>query len=215
MIEVYWYISKAKLDLLKDASPAFLRGISATASFRLPGFEGNLSGAVAPNLVKDLQRVVKRLEADQSLKHYHELGDDEAPVMMRFEGQAVTRVSRGGFWLAMECKENALLLAGSVGYAIGHPAETQTELAPSIDPVGSFLKAYEKDVSSGSLSGNLCFIWRHIMGDFLTSGGALPRVAGLAVFARTLPTDKRLMRLANRERLKRLVIGSPLYVQRI
>ena len=86
MIEVYWYISKAKLDLLKDASPAFLRGISATASFRLPGFEGNLSGAVAPNLVKDLQRVVKRLEADQSLKHYHELGDDEAPVMMRFEG---------------------------------------------------------------------------------------------------------------------------------
>ncbi len=212
---VYWYISKAKLDLLKDASPGFFAGITAKLEFKLPFVSGSLSGTADSSLIRDLKSVIKALHSEQTIKHYHELSDDEAPVMVQFEGPAVRRVEGEEFWLAMEHNDTALLLAGSAGYAIGYPVKTESHTSPTIDPVGAFLAAFEKDVSSGSPSASLSYAWQHIMGDALSSGGALPKVAGLAVFARSVAADKQEMKRVGRGRIRRLVIGTPLYVQQV
>lgn len=214
MAEIYWYISKAKLELLKE--PGFLDGISVKLGFHLAGLSGEVSGTDPASLTKELKHTIKGLsESGQTFKDFNELGDDEAAVMVRFEGNAVRHVTGEEYWLAMEGKRTALLLAGSVVHAIGHPSRSPKKISPSVDPVNAFLRAFEKRAKSNTLSGSLSNAWREIMGDDLSSKGALPAVKGLAVFARSVPTDKRQMELADRENIERLVVGSPVYIQQI
>lgn len=215
MPEVYWYISKAKLDLLKEAAPGFLSGVAVKLEFKLPFVGGSLSGTQTSGLMKDLKRVIKSLEAEQTIKNYEELTDDEAPVFVRFEGEAMRWVDGTAFWLAMERKESALLLVGSAGYAIGQPAKSEGGLSPSVDPVRAIKAAFGKDARTGSLSGSLSMAWREILRDASSSGGTLPRVEGLAVFARSVAADRETMRRAGRARIKRIVAGTPLYVRQI
>lgn len=215
MPEVYWYISKAKLDLLKEAAPGFLSGVAVKLEFKLPFVGGSLSGTQTSSLMKELRRVIKSLEAEQTIKNYEELTDDEAPVFVRFEGEAMRRVDGAAFWLAMERNESALLLAGSADYAIGQPAKSEGGLSPSVDPVRVINATFGKDARTGNLSGSLSMAWREILRDASTSGGTLPRVEGLAVFARSVAADRETMRRAGRARIKRIIVGTPLYVRQI
>src|SRR5205809_74124 len=105
MPEIYWYISKAKIDLLKDQVPSFFAGIAAKLEFKLPFVSGSLSGTATSTLLSDLKRVSKALRSEQSVRQYHELRDDEAPVIFEFKGPAVRHVDDNGFWLAMEREE--------------------------------------------------------------------------------------------------------------
>jgi hypothetical protein len=213
--ELYWYISKAKLDILKEAAPSFLSGVAVKLEFKLPFVGGSLSGTQTSGLINDLKRVIKSLEAQQTIKNYEELTDDEAPVFVRFEGEAMRRVDGAEFWLAMERKESALLLAGSAGYAIGQPAKSEGGLSPSVDPVHAIKAAFGKDARTGNLSGSLSMAWRDILRDASSSGGTLPRVEGLAVFAMSVAADHETMRRAGLARIKRIVVGTPLYVRQI
>lgn len=119
-MKIYWYISKAKLDLLKDQSPGFLEGITANLSFKLPFVSGSLSGTEPSRLVADLERVIKRLKADHEIKSFADLDDTESPIVVAFEGSAVRQISDDVFWLAMERSDSGLLLAGSAGFPLGH-----------------------------------------------------------------------------------------------
>ncbi len=213
--EVYWYISKAKLDLLKDAAPGFLSGVGVNLEFKLPFVGGSLSGAQTSGLTKELKRVVKSLSAEQTIKNYEELTADEAPVFVRFEGQAIRRVRGEEFLLAMERKASALLLAGSSAYAIGQAAKSEGGLSPSVDPVPAIVAAFGKAAQNDTLSGSLSMAWREILRDTSSSGGTLPRVEGLAVFARSVAADHEIMRRAGRAGIKRIVVGTPLYVRQI
>src|SRR5713226_6313649 len=141
---VYWYISKAKLDLLKESAPSFFDGVSVKLGFKLPFVSGSLSGTDHSTLIKDLERVVAKLEADGHLKNYADLGPDEAPVMIRFGGPAVRQADEDCFWVASESGKVALLLAGSSAYAIGsRGGETTAHISPSVDPVGAVKAAFE------------------------------------------------------------------------
>jgi hypothetical protein len=211
----YWYISKAKLDLLKEARPGFLSGVAAKLEFKLPFVGGSLSGTQTYGLVKDLKRVIKSLEAEHTVRPFEELLDGEAPVFVRFEGAAMRRVEGAAFWLAMERDESALLLAGSAGYAIGQPAKSDGGLSASVDPVRAIMAAFREDPRTGNLSDSLSMAWREILRDAPSSGGTLPRVEGLAVFARSVAADHETMRRAGRPRIKRIVVGTPLYVRQI
>lgn len=215
MAELYWYISKAKLDILKEAAPDFFSGVAVKLEFKLPFVGGSLSGTQTSGLINDLKRVIKSIEAQQTIKNYEELTDADAPVFIRFEGEAMRRVDGAEFWLAMERKESALLLAGSAGYAIGQPAKSEGGLSPSVDPVRAIKAAFGKDERTGNLSGSLSMAWREILRDDSSSGGTLPRVEGLAVFARSVAADHETMRRAGRARIKRIVVGTPLYVRQI
>ena len=220
--QVYWYISKAKLDVLKESAPRFFEGVSVKLGFKLPFVSGSLSGSDRSTLIKDLERVVAKLGSDGHLKNYGEIAPDEAPVMVRFSGPAVRQADDDCFWVASESETTAILLAGSPGYAIGSPAggAAAPHISPSADPVGAIKAAFENvsgvpPVPGMSLSSRLSYVWQAIMCDALESGLTLPRVEGVAIFASSLSADRGQLRRVGRERIRRLVIGTPLYVRQI
>lgn len=219
-MDIYWYISKAKLDLLKDQSPGFLSGITAQLSFKLPFVSGSVSGTDQPRLVKDLQRVIKRLKADCEIKPYGELGETESPIVMAFEGNAARQISSDVFWLAMEQGDTGLLLAGSAGFAIGASVKPDRALSPSADPVGAVKAAFMNDdelnSSTGArmpLSSSLSYAWQGLMSESLE--GSLPRVSGLAIFARTVRSEKSQVHRIGKDSIRRIVVGTPIYVQQV
>jgi hypothetical protein len=216
-MNIYWYISKAKLDLLKDQSSGFLSGITGELSLKLPFVSGSLSGTGQSRLVKDLQRIIKRLKADCMIKSFADLGDTESPIVMAFAGNAARQISEDVFWLAIEQGESGLLLAGSAGFAIGASSKPEHYLSPSADPVGAVKAAFKKDEELDSLgtlnvplSTSLSYAWRTLM--LGSSEGSLPRVSGLAIFARTVKSDKSQVGKSN---VQRIVVGTPIYVQQV
>jgi hypothetical protein len=219
--QVYWYISKAKLDLLKESAPSFLDGVSVKLGFKLPFVSGSLSGTDRSTLIKDLERVLAKLTADGHLKNYADLGADEAPVMIRFEGPAVRHADDECFWVASEHGNIALLLAGSSAYAIGsRGSETTAHISPSADPVGAVKAAFENlggisPVPGMSLSNRLSYVWQEIVFDAYESGATLAKVEGVAIFASSFQADRGQMRRVRREYIERLTIGTPLYVRQI
>jgi len=220
MSGAYWYISKAKLDLLKQATPRLLEGLSVNLEFKLPFVSGHLAGTDQPTLIRDLERVVKKLESKGEIKSYSELGEGEAPVMVRFEGPAVRAVDSLTFWVATRSAESTLLLAGSAGYAIGQPpGGTGANISPSADPLGAvqaaFKRGSEEPSSPGmSLSSRLGYVWEEVMRDSLQSGATLPKAEGIAIFASSIPLPSGLQ-LAGCEGIRQMVVGTPLYVRQI
>jgi len=215
MAGIYWYISRAKLDLLKQAEASSLSTVSAQSEFRAPFDYGSSVGTQTSGLVKDLKRVVKALEAQQTIKNFESLADEETPVLIRFEGAAMRRIERQEFWLAMEIDGYALLLAGSAAYAIGQPAKSKGGPSASVDPVRAITAAFAKGAPSRNLSLTLSKAWREVVRDAVSSEGTLPRVEGLAIFARSVKADRETMNRADRSRVKRIVVGTPLYVRQI
>jgi hypothetical protein len=223
-MNVYWYISKAKLDLLRDQAPGFLNGISAKVSFKFPFVGGSLSGTEKSKLVDDLKRVISRIES-KSVKDYAELNDQEAPVFFRFEGAAASHVIDEVYWLAMAGGDTALLLAGSATYVIGAPRGSEVTLSPSVDPIGAVRAVFEKGAgasdpqqfggTSAPLSTSLSYAWQELMRDQYESGQVLPRAAGLAIFGTTIRADAGQMRRVGRETLSRIVVGTPIYVKQV
>jgi hypothetical protein len=220
-MNIYWYVSKAKLDLLKDQSPGLLGGITAQLSFRLPFVSGSLSGTEQSRLVEDLMRVIKRLRAEYVIKSFADLDDTESPIIVAFEGNAARQVSEDVFWLAMEHGDTGCLLAGSAEFAIGAPAKAEHLLSPSADPVGAVKAAFKKDddlsdSSEGAripLSASLSYAWRVLMSE--SSEGSLPRVGGLAIFARTVKAEEAQVRGVGKGSIRRIVVGTPIYVQQV
>lgn len=220
-MNIYWYISKAKLDLLKDQSPGFLPGITAQLSFKLPFVSGSLSGTEPSRLVEDLQRVIKRLKADHEIKSFADLDDTASPIVMAFDGNAARQISDDVFWLAMEQGDSGLLLAGSAAFAIGAAAKPEHFLSPSADPVGAVKAAFQKDDEQPNvlggvglpLSARLSYAWQELMSESLE--GALPRVSGLAIFARTVKAEKAQARQIGKGNIERIVVGTPIYVEQI
>src|SRR5260370_6282387 len=145
----YWYISKAKIDMLKDQKPGFLSGISAKLDFKLPFISGSLSGTEKSKLIDDLRRVVRSLEAEGKIKSFDEIGTGEAPVVIRFEGPAVRHLQDDVFWFATYGSRTALLLAGSAGFAIGRAPASKSSISPSAAPVSAIKAAFTNDESAG------------------------------------------------------------------
>jgi hypothetical protein len=214
-MNIYWYISKAKLDLLKDQSPGVMHAIKVQLSLKIPFVSGSLSGTAPSRLVKDLQRIIKRLKAGHEIKSFADLGETESPTVISFEGNAARQISDDVFWLAMERGKSGLLLAGSAAFAIGAPPKAEHLLSPSADPVGAVKAAFKKDHEppNSPLSARLSYAWQALMSESLE--GALPRVSGLAVFARTVKSERSQIRRIGKGNVRRIVVGSPIYVEQI
>ena len=189
--------------------------------FKLPFVSGSLSGTDDSTLIKDLEKVEAKLEADGHLKNYADLGADEAPVMIRFKGPAVRQADEDCFWVASEYGKVALLLAGSSAYAIGkRSGATNAHISPTADPVGAVKAAFENlsgisPVPGASLSNRLSYVWQEIVSDAYESRATLAKAEGVAFFASSLQADRGQMRRVRRECIERLIIGSPLYVRQI
>ncbi len=220
-MNLYWYVSTAKLELLAEQAPGFLTGIKAQIGFKLPLLNGSLEGTEPSRTAEDLQRVIKKLRSQNDIKAFSGLEASESPTLISFEGPAVRQVSNGVFWLAMEGGTRGLLLAGSAASAIGSPIKSDGTFSPSADPVAAIRSAFNLNPNdpsassfggtSMSLSSSLSYAWQTLMED--ASEGTLPKVTGLALFARGVKADLAQVRRIGKDYITELVIGSPIYVQ--
>lgn len=217
-MNLYWYVSKAKLELLAEQAPGFLTGIKAQLGFKLGLLSGSLEGTEPARTAEDLQRVIKKLKSQNDIKDFSELADGEAPVLISFSGPALRQISSKVFWLSMQSGSRGLLLAGSAAYAIGSPVASDSAFSPSADPVSAIKSAFSGDSPSTGfggaalpLSSSLSYAWRTLMTD--AADGTLPRVRGLALFARSIHADRSQMRAIGKGAVTELVIGSPIYVE--
>ena len=217
-MNIYWYVSKAKLELLAEQAPGFLTGIKAQLGFKLGLLSGSLEGTEPARTVEDLQRVIKKLRSQNDIKDFSQLAEGEAPVLISFDGPAVRQINNKVFWLSMESGSRGLLLAGSPASAIGSPVASDSAFSPSADPVSAIRSAFSDNstqIGFGGtqmpLSSSLSYAWRTLMAD--AASGTLPRARGLALFARSIKADRPQMRVIGKGAVTELVIGSPIYVE--
>jgi hypothetical protein len=190
-MNIYWYISKAKLDLLTE--PA--------------------------RLVKELQGVIKRLHGDREIKPFGSLEDADSPTIISFEGYAARLISYDVFWIALESGDTGLLLVGSAAHAIGAQPKADYVISPSADPLACIQavvnpKTRDEELPDGGnfpLSASMRYAWETLMSN--SSEGTLPRVRGLAIFARTLHSEKTFMDRSGKTLIRKIVLASPIYVE--
>jgi hypothetical protein len=216
-MDIYSYISEAKLTALQAAAPGFLSALSAEVTLKVPFLEGKLSGAKQASVVTELERIVARLKAEEQIISFDDVTSKEMPKIMCFSGEGGRLVDGDAFWLAMKGERNALLLAGSAGYAIGKPASTSAYISPSADPVNALRVAFGQGHESPgqSIASSLSYAWQEIARENLVGVGGVPRVEGIVFAARTLPVDKEQFSSVGCENLSLLVVGTPLYVKQL
>jgi hypothetical protein len=213
---VYWYISKAKLDTLKKSLKKKFLSEKLSLTLKTPFIEAGASAQVNnESLMQDLEKVIKTISLKMSPPMFPEFLGAEPPSIFFFRGKAVRMISEGKYWLALENKTTALLLAGSSSHAIGAHSESSTGLSPTLDPVGAVYNAFRKLGETPKLAESLSYAWQEIMRPFVESEGTLPIVQGHAIFAATFEVHKPQMRRIGRDYLRRIVIGSPIYIQQV
>ncbi|MBS1813805.1 MAG: hypothetical protein JSS87_02905 [Acidobacteria bacterium] len=217
-MNIYWYVSKAKLDLLTEQAPGFLTGIKANIGFKLGLLSGSLEGTEPARTAEDLQRVIKKLQSQYEIKDFSQLEDGESPVVVSFDGNAVRQINNNVFWLGMESGSRGLLLAGSPASAIGSPVKSEDGFSPSADPVSAIRSVFSGDGDAAGfggtrmpLSSSLSYAWRTLMED--ADSGTLPRAKGLALFARAVKADRTQLRSIRKGNITELIVGSPIYVE--
>jgi hypothetical protein len=147
-VNLYWYVSKAKLELLADQAPGFFTGVKAQLGFKLPLLSGSLEGTEPTRTEGDLQRVIRRLRSENQIIEYADLQDTDSPTLVSFEGAAVRQISHDVFWLAMRGGRIGLLLAGSAASVIGTQPKGDSAGNPlgqyaSGNPVGTIRNLFE------------------------------------------------------------------------
>jgi hypothetical protein len=217
-VNIYWYVSAAKLALLAEQTPAFFGGIKAKLGFKVGLLSGSLEGTEPTRRVEDLRRVINKLTSQYDIKDFSELQEGESPVLISFEGPAMRQVENKVFWLAMESGSRGLLLAGSSASAVGSPVANDGAFSPSADPVSAIKSVFSGSSSATGfggtqmpLSSSLSYAWRTLMKD--AADGTLPKAKGLALFARSIKSDRAQMGIIGKAPVTELVIGSPIYVE--
>jgi hypothetical protein len=207
-MNLYWYVSRAKLDLLAQQAPGFFTGVKAKIGFKLPLLSGSLEGTEPARTAEDLERVVKRLRSQNDILAFSDLVESDSPTLISFEGAAVRQISDGVFWLAMEQGTRGLLLAGSGASTIGSPVKSDGAIKAAFNITDPSSSSFGGGMS---LSDSLSYAWRTLMAD--ASEGTLPKATGLALFARGVKADRAHMRQIKKDYITDLIIGSPIFVQ--
>jgi hypothetical protein len=238
---VYWYISKTKVDSLKDAPLSLFEGITAKFNFALrPFLSGSISKKSIPDLKRDLAHVDSALRSAYSIKQYYELSESDAPVWFAFRGPAARYLTGESFWIGMHHSDIGLAMGGSAQFVMGASARmNKGHFMTSIDPVTALSDTLQQRSSRPAKqcavgADRLAFAWGSIMSG-TCYGGTLPQVEGLAIFARTFliedDNSARIKRAAHAEivrkqpsitklkfeppKIRRLIVGTPLYVRQV
>lgn len=215
MLDVYWYISDAKVQMLRDSLPKVpLKDLSL--KLKALWLEVGGSFKFDKSLVRDLKRIEKTLESEQRIKEFHSLSDRESPAIFSFEGEGARMIDGGAYWVAVERKGTALLLVGSPANAITGAPGPAGRLSPSADPLAAARAAFqdssENETVSASLPALLGYIWQTVS-EPLIEGLAQPKIQGLAVFAGMFKSDPTTLHGFGGEGLARIVVGSPIYIR--
>jgi len=216
MPDIYLYLSEAKIKQLAETSPQFIRGIAANLTFKLPLLEGSLSGKNDGRLISELQRVEKSIRREDVVPSFSEIVGHQPPRFFSFYGSAGRMIDHQVFWLAMHGRSTALLLVGSSGYVLGSPPSEGGGISPSADPIGALQTIFKENMPPDeSLASRLSYIWQATYEKSEITEGTVPSVEGLALFVRSVPADEFQMDRVNCKDLKKVIIGTPLYVRQV
>lgn len=214
---VYWYVSRQKVEALRDryGKPwmSFLKEISF--KLKTPFAEANASIAVDETVFRDVERIEKNLEASGRVQCFPEVGVTDPVVFFSFAGPAHRTIDQEAYWIAMLSHSTALLLVGSATNAIGAPAKNDNRFSPTADPITAAMHAFRENQSAEiarSISFGLTYAWAEIAEPVGRSWNDLPQVQGIAVYAGKFPSDRTMLREPF-ENIVSIVVGSPIFVR--
>jgi hypothetical protein len=219
---MYLYISEAKVQQLANELAAVPVDLKGKLSVNIGFLQGAIEGKAREGLLTNLERVIKELRHHEDIISFDDIAN-KAPTLLSFKGGMRRLVQDGAFWMALRGSRNALLLAGSAGYALGRPVPPSVTISPSVDPVNAIREAFGADSKSGegmqagqlSLSSRLSYAWQTVYDASGPEEGVLPNVEGIALFARSVQADKEQIQAIGREPLESLIIGTPIYVKQV
>lgn len=215
MNDMYWYISRDKLEALRKYNKSRLNWLKELSfTVKSPFAEANTALRLDQTLFKQAEQIERKLYEDGLVKDYTEI--NEASVFFSFEGYAQRTIEQGAYWITMLSNEMALLLAGSVTNVIGGPITSTREISPSVDPLGAISSAFKggEELHQGQTLAMRCsYVWQAIARPVQQSWTNLPYVEGIGVYAGKFAASKAQMNRAGFKGITNIVVGSPIFVR--
>ena len=216
MTEMYWYVSRQKVDSLAPQLKAprldWLKELSLT--LKSPFAEAKV--AVGPNSTSfgALRRVEAGLKKSQLVAEFPNL---DHKVFFSFRLKAHRAVQGGAYFVVAAGDGVAVLLAGSLSNAIGMPPKESDAISPSVDPLGCIRRAFaELSQEESKHVGNDCgYVWASLAGPMSQICESLPEVEGIAVYGAAFAPPVAWFRQANFDGIDSMVVGSPIFVRQI
>ncbi len=214
-MEVYWYISDAKIDVLRQTLPrSWTQDLVVKLKFKAPWIEAEVGHRDIKSAVSNANLIEETLMRDIPITSFAQLKDGDAPTFIRFRGRAARMIADNGYWIALHDDDTALLLGGAAKHAIGGSSPPTGDISPSIDPFGA-ASALGQDGQSTAVSGNLSYAWQEV---FRTGGGTdgiTPVVEGIALFAGRFAATRSQMRRVGQASITHVVVASPIFVRQV
>lgn len=213
---MFWYISKNKVDLLREMLTAPLPLLSSLAiKLKVPWVEAETKWDMSePSSIATIPNLADAINLRYNIKPYEQLGPGESPTLVLFKGAATRVIQKSKFWVAMHEGTSSLLLAGSSSNVIGGLDAEKDVISPSVNPIEAIENAFRGVDDESTLPKVLSFAWQSIWRT-QSDATALPLVWGLAVFAGRFPANKAEMRRAGKRDITEMIVGSPVFIQQI
>jgi hypothetical protein len=224
MSGIYWYVSRQKVEALKESYAkqrgSWLRELSLKLKVPFVEAGAKITPSEQQALFDDIEKIADNLFSGLEVPSLTRLQPDESVAFFSFSGHAHRAVDRGAYWIVMAEGKKALLLAGSVSNAIGAPSEDKKEISPSIDPIGAVRRAFGEETQSlaaitREIGTDCSYVWQVVARPVRNVWDSLPRVEGIAAFGGIFQGSRAQFNRAGFPKLSNIVIGSPVYVRQI
>jgi hypothetical protein len=213
----YWYISRAKIEYLRESLELSQRRWLKDLSIKLksPFAEASAALNLDSSFLQQTERIAERLSNDPKTAVFPNFSQCYLTPFFSFTGHAQRSVDSGAYWIALLEGETALLLAGSISNALGAPPE-KSAISPSVDPLGAVNLAFAeaRTPEEGATVGSRCgYVWQALVEPVWRDWRALPIVEGIAVYGGLFSGDIACLDDDKPEKISRIVVGSPVYVR--
>ena len=213
-MRLFWYVSRTKLRSLVDRSEAN-ELLTIDRSPRAAAVTSD------HDRCSELPALEQRLASDTTIPEVDELDVTSPPLFFRFEGPSGRLIQDGHFWLATVCGDTAVLLVGSAANCFGGQPVELCAISPSADPIGAVNAVFSDSKAArepSAFSGSISYAWGAILRRSLAEAASLdslPRTRGAAVYAGSLDAVTSGIQRGYGGIIRRVVIGSPLFVEQI
>jgi hypothetical protein len=184
---IYWYVSRQKVEALKQAPPARLKEVAL--KIKAPFVGAGASIELQDSVFRNVEKIRSQLLQGSLAPSFPDL-PNSGTSFFAFAGRAQRAVDTGTFWIAMRAEAAALLLAGSVANAIGGPKTDDQHRSATADPIGAIRRAFDESVPSDSPLGvaEACsYVWTTVAERAGNAWDLLPWAEGIAVYGQTYP----------------------------
>lgn len=205
----YWYISGEEVDMLhQNLAKNWWDNFPLKLNFKTPWFDVE-GGKGDTNALKNLPRVMKKIEKDGVLKTFEEI-ENEAPLFFSFQGAGIKLVEDDTVLVAIVGQHQTLLLTGATANLVGAKQET-LKLQTSNTLIKSLKSAWSEQ--DGIVSGTANQIVVELLKQ--ASGHVFPTIKGVATFTSKLKTETNVFKKIKRPEIDSIIVGSPLYIEQV